>query len=66
MMWLSRLVINLLDPIAVPIARIKVPDEHNACTNHEPEHVGQKASQIEVINEFKQIYVLQIHTVACW
>ena len=64
MMWLLRLIINLLNPIAVPIVRIEVPEEHDACINLEPKHVGQKASRIEVINEFKQIYVLLIQAVA--
>ena len=44
--------------------KFEVCEEHDAGTNFEPEHVRWKASRIEVINEFNQIYVLLNHTVA--
>ena len=40
-MWLSRSN-DIPGPIAVPVARIKVPEEHCAGTNLEPEHVGRE------------------------
>ena len=55
---------NVQGPIAVPVVRIKVPEGHDAGTILEHEHVGQKARQIEVVNEFEWIYVLLNHIVA--
>ena len=55
---------NVQGPIAVPVSRSNVPEEHDAGTNFEPENVGRKARWIEVVNEFKQIYVLLNHNVA--
>ena len=55
---------NVPSPIAVPVVRIAVPEEHDAGTNLEPEHVGWKARRIEVVNEFEKIYILLINTVA--
>ena len=53
-------------PIAVPVLSIKVLEEHDAGTNLEPEHLGQKARRVEMINEFKRIYVLLMqHEVVC-
>ena len=42
----------VLGPFAVTIAKIEVPEEHDAGTNLEPVHVGPKARWIEVVNEF--------------
>ena len=45
------------------VSRMKVPEKHDVCTNLEPEHLGLKTRQIEVIDKFEWIYVLLIHTV---
>ena len=55
---------NVASSIAVPVVRIDVLEEYGAVTNLEPEHVGRKARRIEVVKEFKRIYVLLINTVA--
>ena len=55
---------NVLCSIAVSVPRIEVPEEHDADTNTEHEHVGQKARWIEVIDKFDWLCVLLTDTVA--
>ena len=65
---LNDVVVEVIDDIpshiAVSVEGIKVPEEHCAGTNLEPDHVGQEARQIEAVDVLQWIDVLLIHTVA--